>query len=185
MTSSLGRRKFITVLGGATVWPLAAFAQQATPVVGLLSPQTQGQGIRNVEDFREGLRETGFVEGANLTIEYRWANGDSARLPNLAVDLVRRNVAVIVTIGVAASQAARAATRTIPIVFSTGVDPVSFGLVRSLGKPDGNLTGVTTLYDEVAPKRLELLRALLPVATDFVLLVDPSNPRADSGHVRT
>jgi putative ABC transport system substrate-binding protein len=173
------RREFITLLGGAAAWPLAARAQQR-PVVGYLNPRRQGEEIRILEDFRDGLRETGFIEGANVAIEYRWANNDNARLPDLAADLVRRNVAVIVTTGLPATRAAKAATGTIPIVFSVGVDPVSFGLVASLGRPDGKLTGVSTLYDEVAPKRLEVMHALLPAATDFALLVDPTNPNSET-----
>ena len=174
------RREFITLLGGAAVtWPLAARAQQR-PVVGYLNPRRQGEENRILEDFRDGLRETGFIEGANVAIEYRWANNDNARLPDLAADLVRHNVAVIVTTGLPATRAVKAATETIPIVFSVGVDPVSFGLVASLGRPDGNLTGVSTLFDEVAPKRLEVMHALLPAATDFALLVDPTNPNSET-----
>jgi putative ABC transport system substrate-binding protein len=176
---SLRRREFITLLGGTAAWPLAARAQQR-PVVGYLNPRRQGEENRILEDFRDGLRETGFIEGANVAIEYRWANNDNARLPDLAADLVRRNVAVIVTTGLPATRAAKAATGTIPIVFSVGVDPVSFGLVASLGRPDGNLTGVSTLFDEVAPKRLEVMHALLPAATDFALLVDPTNPNSET-----
>jgi putative ABC transport system substrate-binding protein len=124
------RREFIAGVGSAAAWPLAARAQQR-PVVGYLSPDTQDQAIRRLEDFRRGLRETGFIEGANLTIEYRWANSNNDRLPDLAADLMRRNVAVIVTTGTPATQAAKAATETIPIVFQIGVDPVLFGLVAS------------------------------------------------------
>ena len=174
------RRDFLTLLGGAAAaWPLAASAQQR-PAVGYLNPRRQGEENRILEDFRDGLRETGFIEGANVAIEYLWANNDNARLPGLAADLVRRDVAVIVTTGLPATRAAKAATGTIPIVFSVGVDPVSFGLVASLGRPDGNLTGVSTLFDEVAPKRLEVMHALLPAATDFALLVDPTNPNSET-----
>ena len=173
------RREFITLVGGAAAWPLAARAQQR-PVVGYLSPRTQGEGSRNLADFRDGLRETGFAEGVNLTVEYRWANGDNARLPELAADLVRRKVVVMVTAALPATRAAKAATQTIPIVFSTGVDPVAFGLVASLARPGGNLTGVTNLFDEIAPKRLEVMQELLPAATAFALLVDPSNPNSEA-----
>jgi putative ABC transport system substrate-binding protein len=173
------RRDFITLLGGVAAWPLAARAQQR-PVVGYLNSRTQREAIREVADFRDGLRETGFAEGVNLTVEYRWANNDNARLPDLAADLMRRNVAVCVTISTPATRAAKAATQTIPIVFSVGVDPVAFGFVASLGRPDGNLTGVTSLYDEVAPKRLEVMHALLPAAKDFALLVDPTNPNSET-----
>ena len=173
------RREFIAGLGGAAAWPLAARAQQR-PVVGHLISRTQGEAIREVADFRDGLRETGFAEGVNLTVEYRWANSDNARLPDLVADLIRRNVAVIVTTAVPATRAAKAATQTIPIVFLVGVDPVAFGFVASLARPDGNLTGVSTLYDEVAPKRLEVMHALLPTAKDFALLVDPTNPNSQT-----
>ena len=175
MSICLRRREFIAGLGGAVAaWPLAARAQQR-PVVGYLSSRTQGEAIREVADFRDGLRETGFAEGVNL-----WANSDNARLPDLVADLIRRNVAVIVTTAVPATRAAKAATQTIPIVFLVGVDPVAFGFVASLARPDGNLTGVSTLYDEVAPKRLEVMHALLPTAKDFALLVDPTNPNSQT-----
>jgi putative tryptophan/tyrosine transport system substrate-binding protein len=132
-----------------------------------------------VERFLEGLRQTGFVEGSNVTIEYRWANDDSAQLPSMAADLVRRNVAVIVASGIPAAKAAEAATDTTPIVFITGADPVKFGLVVSLSRPGGNVTGVTNLYDELGSKRLEIMHELLPAATDFALLVDPTNPNSE------
>jgi putative ABC transport system substrate-binding protein len=170
------RREFIAGLGGAVAWPLAALAQQPIPVVGYLNPRTQGEDSQSLNNFRDGLKQTGFVEGGNLTIEYRWANSDNSRLPDLATDLVRRKVAVIVTYGVPATRAAKAATETIPIVFGTGVDPVALGLVASLTRPGGNLTGATRLDDEVAPKRLEIMHELLPGATEFALLVDSSNP---------
>jgi putative tryptophan/tyrosine transport system substrate-binding protein len=169
------RREFLTLLGGAAAWPLTALGQQR-PVVGYLSPRTQGEETRFLDAFHSGLRQTGFADGGNISVEYRWGNSNNARLPELAADLVRRNVAVIVTSGLPATRAAKAATDTIPIVFGTGVDPVAFGLVASLGRPGGNLTGVTFLDDEVAPKRLELMHVLLPTATDFALLVDPTNP---------
>jgi putative tryptophan/tyrosine transport system substrate-binding protein len=172
------RRQFIIGLGGAAAWPLAAHAQQR-PAVGYVHAGTPSEAIQRLKDFHDGLKQTGFVEGGNLTIEYRWANGDNARLPELVADLVRRKVAVIVTSGLPGG-AAKAATGTIPIVFLTGVNPVSFGLVASLSRPGGNLTGVSQLDDEVAPKRLEMMHALLPTATDFALLVDPSNPNSES-----
>jgi putative ABC transport system substrate-binding protein len=175
----MDRRTFITLLGGTAAWPIAARGQQR-PVVGYLSPRAQGEEIQFLKRFRDGLRETGFVEGENLAIEYRWANGDNTGLPELAADLVRRKVAVIVTAGLPATRAAKAATGTIPIVFGAGVDPVAFGLVESLRSPGGNLTGGSTLFDEVAPKRLEIMHELLPAATDFALLVDPSNPNSES-----
>jgi putative ABC transport system substrate-binding protein len=171
------RRDFIMLLGGAaTAWPLTARGQQR-PIIGYLRPEAPG---KISENFRAGLREAGFTEGANLTIEYRWANGDNARLPELAADLVRRKVAVIVTGGLPATRAAKTATETIPIVFSTGVDPVSFGLVASFSRPGGNMTGVSNLFDEIAPKRLEIMPELLPAATALALLVDPSNPNGEA-----
>ena len=169
------RRDFIAGLGAAA-WPLAARAQQR-PVVGCLSPGNQNE--EGLKYFRDGLKQTGFVEGQNVAIEYRWANGNNARLPDLAADLVRRKVAVIFTGGLPASRAAKAATDTIPIVFATGVDPVASGLVASLARPGGNLTGATSLADEIAAKRLEMMHLLLPNATDFALLVDPSNPNSE------
>jgi putative tryptophan/tyrosine transport system substrate-binding protein len=170
------RREFIAGLGGAAAWPVVAWAQPQRPVIGHLSASTQGHDSQSVERFLEGLRQTGFVEGSNVTIEYRWANDDGARLPSLATDLVRRNVAAIVATGIPAAKAAKAATDTIPIVFITGADPVKLGLVASLSRPGGNVTGVTNLYDELGSKRLEIMHELLPAATDFALLIDPTNP---------
>ena len=178
----LSRREFITLLGGAAVaWPLAARAQQpAMSVIGFLdtrSPDTMG-GRLNA--FRQGLKEAGYVEGENLTIVYRWAEGRYDRLPELAAELVRRQVTVIVATSTPSVLAARAATTTIPIVFFVAADPVQLGLVTSLSRPGGNLTGVVTLNVEVAAKRLELLRELVPAANIIALLVNPTDPNAET-----
>jgi putative ABC transport system substrate-binding protein len=172
------RREFLAFVGGTVAWPLAARAQQAAmPVVGYLGSETREKfGIR-VTAFLQGLGAMGFDEGRNVTIEYRWANGQSDRLPAMAADLVRRRVAVIVTPGSAISAlSAKAATRTVPIVFETGVDPVGAGLVKSLNRPEGNITGITSLNVHVGPKRLELMHELLPKAKKFAVLVNPANP---------
>ena len=176
------RREFITLLGGAAVaWPLAARAQQpAMPVIGFLHSASPGGNVDRVRTFREGLKEAGFVEGENVTVEYRWAENQLDRLPALADELVRRRVAAIVApAGPSVTFAAKAATQTIPIVFLVGEDPVKLGLVASLNQPGGNLTGVNFLNIELSAKRLELLRELVPGAVRIAVLVDPTN-RMDS-----
>jgi putative ABC transport system substrate-binding protein len=175
------RREFITLLGGtAAAWPLAARAQQPTPVIGLLSSASSHAYEPMIAAFHKGLGETGYVEGRNATIEYLWAEDRYDRLPALAADLVRRKVNVILAASTPAALAAKPATATIPIVFAIGGDPVRTGLVDSLSRPGGNLTGAAHLNAELAPKRLELLHELMPGATVAALLVNPTNPTGDT-----
>src|SRR5262245_36563610 len=176
------RRDFITLLGGAAAWPLAARAQQAAmPVIGVLHLGSPEANVSIMAAFRRGLAETGYVESRNVAIEFRWAHNDPSRLPELAADLVRDRVAVIATPGsVVSALAAKTATTTIPVVFNTGADPVEVGLVTSLNKPGGNITGVSYMNTELAAKRLGMLHELLPKAARFALLVERNNPSNDA-----
>jgi putative ABC transport system substrate-binding protein len=176
------RREFITVLGGAAMWPLAARAQQsAMPVIGFLSTRSSRDSGKNVAAFKNGLEEAGFAEGKNLSAEYRFAEGKLERLPEMADDLVRRSVAVLVAVGGSNSAlAAKRATSAIPIVFVIGGDPVGLGLASSLSRPDGNATGMTIISGDLAPKRLGLPRELVPNAASFAALVNPNTPEGQT-----
>ena len=176
MAIGIGRRQFISTLSGAAAaWPLAARAQQpARPVIGFLNADSPTSYARQLSAFLKGLSEAGYVDGHNVAIEYRWAEGQNDRLPAMAADLVHQQVAVIAATTTAASLAAKAATTTIPIVFETGADPVELGLVPNLNHPGGNISGVTQTNQEVTPKRLQLLHELVPSASIMALLVNPA-----------
>jgi putative tryptophan/tyrosine transport system substrate-binding protein len=182
------RRKFIALLGGAVVtWPIAGRAQQpAMPVVGFLSTASPDSYAIRLRAFRQGLKDAGYVEGQNVTIEYRWAEGQNDRLPALAADLVHRQVdAIVAGGGTPSAVAAKAATAAIPIVFEVATDPVKIGFVARLDKPGGNLTGVANLNVEIGPKRLELMHELLPSVTVIAVLVNPANPALFEPFVRS
>ena len=180
------RRDFVTLLGSvAAAWPRAARAQQGTmPVIGFLHSASPDGNADRVRTFRQGLKETGFVEGENVAIEYRWADSQVERLPALATELVRRGVAVMVVFGPVVAFAAKAATTTIPIVFVVPEDPVRLGLVTNLARPGGNLTGINFFPAEVTGKRLELLRELVPALVRIAVLVEPTNPTSTESTLR-
>ena len=169
------RRDFITLLGGTTLMPFAARAQQVLPTIGFINGTSAQKYAPYVAAFLAGLKESGFVDGENVAIEYRWADGDYDRLPSLAADLVQRKVAVIVA-NTPANLAAKKATETIPVVFTTASDPVQIGLVTNMNRPGGNVTGISQLNASLGPKRLELAHELMPTATDMALLINPNDP---------
>ncbi len=171
------RREFITLLGGATAWPLAVHAQPAITTVGYLSTRSPSEAKYVTDAFTRGLNETGYIEGRNLAIEFRWAELQYDRLPTLASELVRRQVAVVAAVGGAHSGlAAKAVTSTIPIVFVSAGDPITFGLVASMNRPDGNVTGINMITVELAPKRLALLHELVPAPAGITMLANPTSP---------
>src|SRR6478609_2500919 len=175
------RRDFVTLLGGAGVWTLSARAQQLAPIIGYLGPESPGRFASRINAFREGLAETGYTETRNVAIEFRWAQGQYDRLPALAADLVGRRVTVVAALGGApVALAAKSATTTIPIVFEMGGDPVALGVVDSLSRPGGNLTGVSSLSVEVSRKRLEFMHELRPGIELFGVAVNPASPTSDS-----
>jgi putative ABC transport system substrate-binding protein len=178
----ISRRKCITLLGGAAAaWPLSTRAQQAAmPVVGFLNSGSAAEWAHLVAAFKEGLNEAGYVEGKNVAVEYRWAQGENERLPELAADLVRRQAAVIAAFGPPAAAAAKEATATVPVVFSVGTDPIDLGLVTSFRRPSSTLTGINIFADMLTPKRQELLRELAPSASLVAMLINPTSAQTDS-----
>ncbi|MFL5089797.1 MAG: ABC transporter substrate-binding protein [Xanthobacteraceae bacterium] len=174
------RRDFIALIGSAAAWPLAARAQQPTQVIGFMRDTSLADATHLVIAFRQGLKEAGYIEGQNVTIEYRWAEGQDDRLPGMATDLVHHRCAVIIGGGYAAAQAAKAVTTTVPIVFVTGGDPVMQGLIASLNRPGGNTTGVSFLTSASRTKRFELLRQLVPKTAVIAELVNSNLPQAES-----
>ena len=177
----MNRREFITIVGGAAAaWPLTSRAQQSTmPVIGFLAVSSAAGDVLSLGGFKQGLSEAGFIEGRNVTVEYRWAESQFDRLPALAADLVRRQVSVIFANGPPSVTATKAATTSIPIVFSMGEDPVKEGLVASMSRPGGNITGFSTFTNQLFAKRLGLLKDAVPAASTFALLVNPNNPNAE------
>jgi putative tryptophan/tyrosine transport system substrate-binding protein len=178
MAINVGRREFIVTLGSAAAWPLAARAQQAMPAIGFLASQLPDAVTDRLRGFRQGLKDTGYVEGENVAIVYRFAENQDDRLPALAADLVRRQVSVIATAGLQPTLAAKAATTTIPIAFLVGDDPVRLGIVTSFSRPSGNMTGINIFTSELAAKRMELLRELLPRAARVAVLANSANVAA-------
>jgi putative tryptophan/tyrosine transport system substrate-binding protein len=172
------RREFISLIGAATVWPLAARAQQAMPVIGFLNARSATDTVGLAAAFRQALNEVGFVDGRNVAIEYRWASNQADQLPALAAELIGRPVTVIAAFSTVSALAAKAATTTIPIVFATGDDPIKVGLIASLARPGGNITGVTFVSAMIGTKRLQLLRGLAPTAELIGVLVDPNSPES-------
>jgi putative tryptophan/tyrosine transport system substrate-binding protein len=184
-TLAVKRRAFMTLMGGAAAWPLAAQAQQAAmPVIGFLNPTSPDASADRLRGFRQGLKDSGYVEGENVTTIYRWAEGQFDRLPALTTELLHRRVAVITAISNSGAIAANAATTTIPIVFLTTEDPAKLGLVSSLARPSGNATGINFYTGEVTAKRLELLRELVPAAIRVAVLVNPANATTTQTTVR-
>src|SRR5215468_7304207 len=179
MPVTLGRRELIAALGGGVVWLRAARAQSEMPVIGFLNGATAARYVPFAAAFRRGLSEFGYIEGQNLTIEYRWADDHYDRLPALATDLIRRQV-IVIAANTPAAPVAKAATTAIPIVFVTAGDPVAAGLIDSLNRPGGNLTGVSLLNVEIGPKQLQLLHELVPSATIIALLINPNNPTSET-----